>query len=248
MRLSLKAPTPPSNDDLFAKLEAEISQTPVSGKTTNSKRGSLIRWLSPYLPLLALIGANIVIFALQGLTAGRLTRDGALLESYLDNGEWWRLITNGFLHADWVHLAGNMVGLLILGVWLIRRIGLERVTFVFFFGLLMAGWGSVLFQSNISVVGASGAVFAFAGCLLTISLKQRTFIGAILVSAWIIWSLLMTFIGEGIAWGAHLGGLLGGLLIGWMLIQEGILRSDFQSRLIGIGGLCLAALLALQLG
>ena len=177
-----------------------------------------------------LIGINVVI-ALGGLFAGSessfLYEEGELSRSTLAAGEYWRLVTSGFLHAPFdsgglgpMHLLFNMLSLWILGGMVEPAIGRVRFVLLYFVSLLAGGFGAMLLQPEVPVVGASGAVFGLMGAAV-IAFRRR---GIPLMESglglWIGLNLLLTF-RPGISIGGHLGGLAGGILAALILLELG---------------------------
>ena len=123
---------------------------------------------------LALIGANLVMFAVEMLTGGSTNADTLLTlgamepERVLELGEWWRLVAAMFLHYGEIHVGSNMFVLWVLGRLLEPMVGSARLLAIYFFGgiassgfvlwLMMHGYTPADF-----LVGASGAIFALLG-------------------------------------------------------------------------------------
>ena len=177
-----------------------------------------------------LIGINVVI-ALGGLFAGSesgfLYEEGELSRATLAEGEYWRLITSGFLHAPFdtgglgpLHLLFNMVSLWILGGMLEPAIGRARFVLLYFVSLLAGGFGAVLLQPDVPVVGASGAVFGLMGGAVIAFRRQGIPLMESGLGLWIGLNLLLTF-RPGISIGGHLGGLVGGMLAVLILLELG---------------------------
>lgn len=130
-------------------------------------------------------------------------------------GEWWRLVTGGFLHAGILHLGMNMLALWILGSMLEPVLGRARFVGIYFASLLAGSAGVMVLEPNATTVGASGAVFGLMGAAVALSRARgidpwRSGIGGLIVI-----NLLITFGVPGISVGGHVGGLIGGLLAGW---------------------------------
>ena len=177
-----------------------------------------------------LIGLNVVI-ALGGLFAGSqsgfLYEEGELSRATLAQGEYWRLVTSGFLHAPFdsgglgpMHLLFNMVSLWILGGMLEPAVGRARFVLLYFVSLLAGGFGAVLLQPDVPVVGASGAVFGLMGAAVVTFRRQGISLMESGLGLWIGLNLLLTF-RPGISIGGHLGGLVGGILAALILLELG---------------------------
>lgn len=129
-----------------------------------------------------------------------------------DGGDWYRLITSGFLHFGIIHIAFNMYLLYLLGQMLEPAIGRVKFLLVYLAGLLGGSAGSLLVDGNALAGGASGAVFglmglAFVGYYLHGANPVTTSIGTLLLM-----NLFITFAFPRISIGGHLGGAVAGAL------------------------------------
>src|SRR5215210_8002055 len=112
-----------------------------------------------------LIGINVLagIGSLLGGGAGAdsssLTDDGGVSQATIADGDYWRLITAGFLHAGPFHLLTNMLALWILGTMVEPALGKWRFGLVYFVSLLCGSFGALLLSPDSLTVGASGAIF-----------------------------------------------------------------------------------------
>jgi membrane associated rhomboid family serine protease len=177
-------------------------------------------------PLLtyALMAANLVVFLAQltsgqgaGATAGEVYVQGVLWGPFVELGDYWRLVTAGFLHGSIMHIAFNMYALYIFGPTLERALGSLRTGLIYAGGLLGGSAAVTLFNWDAPTVGASGAVLGLAGGLAAvlwsrgIGITQTSLGGIFLINL-----LLPVFIPNISFWG-HLGGIAGGFIVGWLL-------------------------------
>jgi len=175
-----------------------------------------------------LIALNVAVFVAQILGAGGATetpasrayQEGVLFGPAVDAGEWWRLVTGGFLHDGPIHLLFNMVGVFFLGQLLEPRLGPVRFAALYFASLLAGSLGVMLLSPLSPTLGASGAVFGLLGATFYLLLRQgidpmKTGIGPILIL-----NILITFAyRDAISVGGHLGGLAGGLVAAFLIAQ-----------------------------
>ena len=162
----------------------------------------------------SLYGGNV------GTEGGSLTDAWAISRADIAAGDYWRILTNGFVHVGIFHLAFNMLALWILGSLLEPALGRLRFGLVYFVSLLCGSLG-VLLLSDASSAGASGAVFGLMGCAIVL-FRARGF--SLLESGLGIWlglNLLITFTVSNISIGAHIGGLIGGLVATFVLVELG---------------------------
>ncbi|MBI3244459.1 MAG: rhomboid family intramembrane serine protease [Chloroflexi bacterium] len=168
------------------------------------------------------LAINIVVFLLQTVTnAEAWFFFGAKINEFIVAGEWWRLITPMFLHANLVHLAFNSYALYIFGPQVEAVFGYRR----FFFIYLLSGVSGAVLSFALSPqpsVGASGAIFGLVGSLLIYLFRHRQAFGdmgrrrllEILTLAGIN---LVIGLSPGIDNWGHVGGLLGGATLAWLI-------------------------------
>src|SRR3954452_19279605 len=118
----------------------------------------------------ALIAVNVAVEVAElatggslGGAGGTLVEHGALSRTTVNDGEIWRLVTSGFLHAGLLHLLFNMYALYILGNLLEPALGKLRFGIVYFVSLLSGSFAVLLLSPNEFTLGASGAVFGLMG-------------------------------------------------------------------------------------
>jgi membrane associated rhomboid family serine protease len=172
----------------------------------------------------ALLVANVIVFlaelvsgvSLLGNTFGgsKLILHGALFGPKVADGEYWRLVTSGFLHFNLWHIAFNMYALYILGTMLEPAIGHYKFALIYFVSMLAGSFGALIVTPNSFTVGASGAVFGLMGAAI-LELRSR---GIDPMQSglplWLGINLLFSFTFNGISVGGHIGGLIGGGLAG----------------------------------
>lgn len=185
--------------------------------------------LAPGVTLLLII-ANIFIFVvtyLQGALESKeaIVRAGALSRPELMAGQYWRLGSSMFLHANFGHLFGNCAALFVLGVATEHAYGKMRTLFLYLF----AGLGASLLSTALRVgpsVGASGAIFGLMGVMIVFFRKYGKLfflrdnrVGVVLI-VWAIYSILTALAEPYIDNAAHVGGLLTGAGLALLLPAE----------------------------
>jgi len=141
----------------------------------------------------------------------------------------WTIITNLFVHGGFTHILFNMISLYFLGSFLIRLVGEGNFLKVYFLGGIA---GNILYillgPQNIPGVGASGAIFALGGALAIMAPKLPVLVFPIPVPmplwAAMTFFLVVSFFVRGIAWQAHLGGFLVGLIAGYFFKRRRRIR------------------------
>lgn len=165
-----------------------------------------------------LIAINVAVFIAQLVTdpgrvgqglGGSVSSNGWLNGPDVASGDWWRIVTSGFLHAGVVHLGFNMVALWVLGRTFESYIGPLRFGLIYFASVVWGSAGALLLSPDANTVGASGGVFGLLAAIIVIQ-HQR---GISLVGdagVWLGLNLVITFTLPGISVGGHLGGIVGG--------------------------------------
>jgi len=134
-------------------------------------------------------------------------------------GQYWRLFTVAFVHGGFFHLGFNLYALHILGTPVEQFFGRTRYIIILLVSLVFGSLASALFNNPyIASVGASGMVFGLFGALALISarvgVEWRGIIGIVLIN------FALGFIIGGVDWRAHVGGLLGGLILASILTRS----------------------------
>jgi membrane associated rhomboid family serine protease len=171
-----------------------------------------------------LIALNVLIFIIQLITGGGAAAYSPLtsflgLTPALLSKQPWTIISNMFVHGGFAHILFNMISLYFLGGFLIRAVGERSFLAVFFLGGLAGNFLYFLLGPRFTPgIGASGGIFALGGALAVMVPRVPVFIFFIPIPMplWvaILILFLLSFLFSGIAWQAHLGGLLLGLVAG----------------------------------
>ena len=177
----------------------------------------------PAMVTMAIIAVNVGFFVYTTVLdpeslSGRLTEAQVQLglnEQFLRlDGEWYRLLTSGFMHFGLIHIGFNMYLLYMLGQMLEPAVGRVKFLLVYVAALLGGSAGSLLLDGRTAIsAGASGAVFglmalAFVGYYINGANPLNTSIGSLLMI-----NLVITFLFPRISIGGHLGGAVTGALM-----------------------------------
>ena len=188
------------------------------------------------LGLLAFLSAVFAWQVMRGTLVDQetITAAGALVRDRVLAGEWWRMLTATALHGGAEHLIGNGISLYILGMATEHAFGARRFAGIYLASGLGGSAVSMLVGPGPSV-GASGAIFGVMGALIAYLIKhQDRFyvrdkrIGVVLL-AWACWILMEGFLTPFVDNGAHLGGLMVGLLTG-LFVPSRLLEPRIGSR------------------
>jgi rhomboid protease GluP len=143
---------------------------------------------------------------------------GASLPAPMMQGQWWRLITAGFLHGGVFHILMNSWVLFDLGAEVEQLYGTSRLIVFYFVSTITGFWTSSHLGGGHISVGSSAGIFGLIGAMLAFGVTDRSALGAAvkaLYMRWVIYGLIMSFL-PGVDFWAHMGGLSGGFITGWL--------------------------------
>jgi rhomboid protease GluP len=152
----------------------------------------------------------------------QVLNEGALIPALVAVGEAWRLLSSVFLHSGVTHLGFNMLSLYFLGSFVEEAYGRGRFLALYLLSGISGGLAYLYFgEFNAPAVGASGAIFGLLGGVLGYALRRGTFSWQNpLIRQLLILLALNLYLGfsiPNISNTAHLGGLAGGFLFGWLV-------------------------------
>lgn len=186
-----------------------------------------------------LIAINVIVFLVEiasgsggfftvGIT--QFVADFALFGPSVAEGEWYRLLTSGFLHAGIIHIGFNMFLLLVLGRLLEPALGTPRFLVLYFASLLAGSLGALVVEPNAVTIGASGAVFGLAGAVFVIARGRGMDALAGEIGFLILFNLILSFASPRISVGGHIGGLVGGVICALIIVaaEKGMLGRNHR--------------------
>jgi membrane associated rhomboid family serine protease len=189
----------------------------------------------------ALIAANVLVYIITAAQGAGLNSPGgslffkwALYGPAVANGDWWRLITCTFLHANLIHIGFNMYFLWFVGGAVESALGRGRFLLVYFVSGLAGSAGALLVNPTEVTVGASGAIFGMLGAALVLE-RQRNYVLGGQAFALIAINLVLSFAISHVSWGGHIGGLIGGVLCTLVLSRFG--RGHAAYSRLGLWGI-----------
>jgi membrane associated rhomboid family serine protease len=169
-----------------------------------------------------LIAINVAIyFGVQ--SSARAYQDLVLFGPFVGDGEWWRLVTAGFLHTETIHVLMNMLSLFWLGRMIEPALGHVRYVAIYLVALLAGSLGVMLLDPDSPTLGASGAIYGLLGAAIVmarnrnISLVQSGLLPILAIN------FAITLTVPNISLGGHLGGLVGGL-VATFVVEELAMR------------------------
>ena|SRR5829696_1121062 len=196
---------------------------------------------------IALIAVNVVVFIAELAAGGvggfdgggSLIHDAGLRGPDIANGDWWRVITGGFLHAGFLHLLLNMYVLWVAGSILEPGIGTPRFLGIYFVSLIAGSLGALIVDPNTVTVGASGAIFGLMAAVIVIARGRGVDELAQQFGLFVVLNLVLTFSINGISVGGHIGGLIGGFVAALLVIFVERRMSARPSFALELGGIVL---------
>lgn len=211
-----------------------------------------------------LIGMNVLVFLLAMARGGtlfdaspELVRDYALVGGILpgvpigvDAGEWYRIFTSAFLHDGVIHLGFNMILLWMLGSDLERRNGHVALAVAYLAAVIGGAMGALVLDPSGFTIGASGGVFGLMGLTLVQQRQRGIDIWQSGIGGLVAINLLLSVSLRNISLGGHVGGLVAGLLVGWLLQEAprrtgqrwaGLVSSVLLASVLLVGALAAAA-------
>lgn len=203
--------------ELFFKLTSEINK---KNEQEGIKAEEIFKPKKPIITV-SLIIINVIVFILMYILgkgsqdAFTLIKFGAFQKDLILGGEYYRLITSAFLHIGIFHLLFNCYALYVIGRQLESFLGKIKFLIIYLVSALCGSLMSMIFPISISA-GASGAIFGLLGSLLYFGYNYRVYLGTVLKSQiipLILINLIFGFMVSGINNAAHIGGLIGGILI-----------------------------------
>jgi membrane associated rhomboid family serine protease len=180
-----------------------------------------------------LIAINVLVFLAEtatgsslggigGNSPGTVYLKGALFGPFIaDSHQYYRLLTAGFLHDGLLHILFNMVFLWFMGQMLEPAIGRLNFVVVYFVSLFAGSFGALLFQPDVGTVGASGACFGILGALMVVAYYRGISIWQSGLGITLLINIVFSLSVAGISIGGHLGGVVGGAICGWLIVQLG---------------------------
>lgn len=203
--------------------DAGASAAETAASTAGSTAGAPVRrpTQSSAPVTFGLLAVYVTVFALGVLTGGArspITLVGAQINDLVLAGQWWRVLTATMLHAGITHLLFNGYALYILGPTLEQRVGSAAFAALYLAAGLAGGIAFLLSDPGPPAVGASGAIFGLFGTWLAASWANRDTpqgrAGLSQLGVLLLINLALPLFIPGIAWEAHVAGLVVGLVVG----------------------------------
>ena len=180
-------------------------------------------------PVWILISVNTIVFILTSLRPD--IGNNLAMTKPIYNSHYWTILTATFVHANFSHIFFNMLALYFFSVFCLKLINAKWFLAIYLIGGIVGNIVFLLIGPSFSyVVGASGAIFAIGGVIAAMRPKQRVYAYFLIpMPLWvaILGSFLLLVFIPGVAWQAHLGGLIVGLATGFFFRRQEQQRLTF---------------------
>lgn len=222
---------------LIAKITSDITKKNIE---ENERFNNMYNQKKPIVTWI-LIGINVLIFLLMYIIGKgsedlvTLTNFGAIVPSLVKAGDYYRLLSSAFLHIGFIHLLCNMYSLYAVGPTIEHFYGKGKFVLIYLYSAIIASLFVLVFQGENTIsAGASGAIFGLLGSLLYFGFNYRGYLGNQIINRIIPVIIINLFIGftlPGISIAAHIGGLIGGVFVSYMLgIND---KKEISKRITG---------------
>ena len=239
--------------ELFEKLSKDINK---KGEKEAKKNEEVFSFKKPKATTCLLI-INVFMFIISWLMSSSFVSIdsnilydlGGLTYNSVRNGEYFRLFTSMFLHADIFHILCNMYSLYIIGPQLESFYGTKKFIFIYLISGILGSLLVVPFMNQYSInIGASGALFGLLGSLLYFGYYYRTYLGNVIIRQVVPIIIINLIIGMNpyISNTAHIGGLVGGILASRIVGVKN--KSDKSETINGIIMLTIITIFLIYIG
>ncbi len=199
---------------LFIKITNDINKHNISD---NKKVEETFKKKYPIITY-SLIAINVLLYIIPFLfnESDYFINTFCLYKPLVKIGQYYRILTATFIHANIFHLLFNCYALYVIGIQLESFLGRFKFLLIYLFSCITSSAMSLIFLGNNVSVGASGAIFGLMGSLVYFGYHYRVYLGNIVrnqIIPLIIINLFLGFVITGIDNFAHIGGLIGGFLI-----------------------------------
>jgi rhomboid protease GluP len=231
-----------TSDRVCPYCQAPLGPRAVERRNPGEILGGLIPHARFTTVIILLINTALYIAEYVSPQAGISEFGRSVPAAYMD-GQWWRLVTAGFLHGNILHILMNSWVLFDLGAEVEMLYGTSRLI-VFYFVSTVTGFAasSHIAGGHVSV-GSSAGIFGLIGAMLAFGFTDRSSLGMqvkSLYTRWVIYGLVLSFL-PGVDFWAHVGGFAGGFLTGWLASTPRARLMWKEPLLKVLAGVCIAA-------
>lgn len=258
----LRDDVPPAEPATPDERDTELAESTTFERGEQAREAVLGRKRVAVTPIL--IAVNVAWFLLGGVAAWRMDitnaeylrgesteavfRIGAVSGLSLLDGQWWRLLSAGFVHIGILHLLANMIGLLILGPMAEMMWGRKRFLLIYLLAGTSANCLAMAWEPNSVLAGASGSIWGMMTAILVWVVRVRVHLPASgemqSLLRGLVTVLLINFVASaapGVSWQGHFGGGLAGIAMAFLLEPLRGRRRTPAHRTLVLAGLTVLA-------
>jgi rhomboid protease GluP len=228
-----------TSDKVCPYCQAPIGPRAVDRRSPGEILGGLIPQARFTTVMILLI--NTALFVAQSLSPA-ITQAGQSVPAVLMEGQWWRLVTAGFLHFGILHILMNSWVLFDLGAEVELLYGTSRLIIFYFVSTVTGFAASSHIGGGHFSVGSSAGIFGLIGAMLAFGFTDRSSLGMqvkSLYTRWVIYGLVLSFL-PGVDFWAHVGGIAGGFVAGWLASTPRARLMWKEPLLRALAGVCIA--------
>jgi rhomboid protease GluP len=229
-----------TSDKVCPYCQAPLGPRAVERRNPGEILGGLIPHARFTTVMILLINSALFIAEYFSPQSGISAAGQSVPAAYMD-GQWWRLVTAGFLHGGILHILMNSWVLFDLGAEVETFYGTSRLIVFYFVSTVTGFWTSSHFGSYPSV-GSSAGIFGLIGAMLAFGFMDRSSLGMQVKSfytRWVIYGVVISFL-PGVDMWAHAGGFAGGFVAGWLASTPRARLMWKEPLLRALAGVCLA--------
>jgi membrane associated rhomboid family serine protease len=180
----------------------------------------------PFFNTVVLLNAVVFVLTLGGYgnTGERRVIDFAVNAPDVASGEWYRIITAGFIHFGALHIALNMFALYQVCRLFESQLGSTRFAWVYAASLFAGSLGALIFDPDKATGGASGAVLGMFGAVAAAMYQRGMSFWNTGFGPYLVIVMAWSFFDGNVSFGGHLGGIIGGAIVGWFMFAAGETR------------------------
>lgn len=207
-----------TSDKVCPYCEVPLGPPAVQRRSSGDALGGLIPHARFTTTMILLVNAILFIADNLGPWRGVLTQWGASMPAGMMGGQWWRLITAGFLHGDILHIFMNSWVLFSIGAEVEQLFGTSRMIVYYFFSTVTGFYASSHFLGGHFSVGSSAGIFGLIGAMIAFGFTDKSHFGSMVksyYSQYLIWGVIVSIL-PGVDFMAHLGGFIGGFVAAYL--------------------------------
>jgi rhomboid protease GluP len=217
-----------TDDKVCPYCEAPVGPRAIDHRAPDAILGGLIP--QAHFTTVVILLINFGLFVATYLYANTLVGPGAQTRSlldfgakygpYIEAGQWWRLITAGFLHGSVLHILMNSWALFDLGAQVEEAYGTARYLVLYILTTIAGFYVSMWWNPQVPSVGSSAGIFGLIGAMIALGIRHRSYLGDAVRQFYIRWAVYGFALGilfPGTDNGAHFGGVVSGFVLAYIM-------------------------------